>query len=387
MPVARKAYQIRLYLAANRAAFNGVVASTHKEQRRFWNIWVNYLHQNYPSFSPLLPELSFKQRLEMFGSFAVYIREGHYRSPPKPVGCEQVKVALRAISTAFVLDGLPNPMVGPERRYYLPLARQLEAYKREDPAPKPQLALPVGVLSHIFKRGLQAQSQKVRALSDLSIVAWFYLLRVGEYTYKSPSTNTRTTPFCISDVTLWCGTSQLDPTLPRHYLLQHCTAASFQLDNSKTGARNAVIHHDRTNLDICPVAAIIRRLSHIYRHTRDPNTNISAYFAHPIAHKRHLTTDHVNVFLKAIVSELPPNLYNLPKSRISSHSLRAGGALALHLNGVPAHTIQLYGRWSSSTFMLYIHTQLSCFSQGLSQQMALPVHFYNLAAPNITIMA
>jgi hypothetical protein len=43
-----------------------------------------------------------------------------------------------------------------------------------------------------------------------------------------------------------------------------------------------------------------------------------------------------------------------------------GGAVALHLNNVPAHTIQIMGRWSSDTFMTYIHSQLSSFALNLS---------------------
>ena len=82
----------------------------------------------------------------------MYIREGSYQQRPRQVKCETVQVALRAVATAYVLDGQPNPMVTTERRYYLPLARQLESWKRQDPPPKPQLALPVAALRYIRKQ-------------------------------------------------------------------------------------------------------------------------------------------------------------------------------------------------------------------------------------------
>jgi hypothetical protein len=51
---------------------------------------------------------------------------------------------------------------------------------------------------------------------------------------------------------------------------------------------------------------------------------------------------------------------------VSSHSLRAVGATALHLNGCDAKTIQILGRGNSETFLTYIHHQIAAFSLGLS---------------------
>jgi hypothetical protein len=200
---------------------------------------------------------------------------------------------------------------------------------------------------------------------------------------NTPSANTRITPFTIGDITLWNNNTPLDPTLPESYLLQHCTAATFQLDNSKTGARNATIHHYSTGSPICPIAAIVRRLSHIYCHTRDKSTLFAAYYQ-PNASKWHLTPSHVNTFPKQTAATMPLHQLNIPISRISSHSLRAGGAVALHLNNVPAHTIQIMGRWSSDTFMTYIHSQLSSFALNLSTYMSNPRPFYNVTVPQCT---
>jgi hypothetical protein len=67
----------------------------------------------------------------------------------------------------------------------------------------------------------------------------------------------------------------------------------------------------------------------------------------------------------------------IPADLISSHSLRAGGATALHLNGFDSKTIQILGRWSSDTFLTYIHHQIAAFSHGLSTSMATNIHFHN----------
>ena len=46
---------------------------------------------------------------------------------------------------------------------------------------------------------------------------------------------------------------------------------------------------------------------------------------------------------------------NIP-GNFSSHSFRIGAATVAARNGVPDHLIQALGRWSSSTYQLYIRT-------------------------------
>ena len=52
--------------------------------------------------------------------------------------------------------------------------------------------------------------------------------------------------------------------------------------------------------------------------------------------------------------------------------------MALHLNKVDTRTIQLMGRWSSDTFLLYIHQQISAFSQDLSTLMSNNINYHNI---------
>ena len=66
------------------------------------------------------------------------------------------------------------------------------------------------------------------------------------------------------------------------------------------------------------------------------------------------------------------------QSRVSSHSLRAGGAMALKLNGEADSTIKIMGRWSSDTFITYIHSQTEALTAGLSIKMAREIVFHNV---------
>ena len=76
---------------------------------------------------------------------------------------------------------------------------------------------------------------------------------------------------------------------------------------------------------------------------------------------------------------------NLEKSGITPdlvgvHSFRAGGAMALKLNGAPDTTIMKMGRWTSLTFLQYIHNQIAHLSTDLSSKMSTNLQFQNIAA-------
>ena len=65
---------------------------------------------------------------------------------------------------------------------------------------------------------------------------------------------------------------------------------------------------------------------------------------------------------------------------VGAHSLRAGGATALKLQGSSDIEIKKFGRWSSQTFTQYIHTQIAHLSKGVSTKMSKPLPFVNIAA-------
>ena len=65
---------------------------------------------------------------------------------------------------------------------------------------------------------------------------------------------------------------------------------------------------------------------------------------------------------------------------IGAHSLRAGGAMALKLHGYDDTTIMKMGRWTSLTFLQYIHNQIAHLSKDISSKMSNPLPFVNIAA-------
>ena len=93
-----------------------------------------------------------------------------------------VTEALAAISKTAELAGQQSPVYRFEETYILPVQRCIEGMRRTDPPSVPQLALPVAVIIQCYATAYATKDARQKASADLSIIAFFYLLRVGEYT-------------------------------------------------------------------------------------------------------------------------------------------------------------------------------------------------------------
>ena len=71
-------------------------------------------------------------------------------------------------------------------------------------------------------------------------------------------------------------------------------------------------------------------------------------------------------------------LHGYDLQRIGPHSLRASGAMQLKLNEASDVMVQKMGRWTSTTWLQYLHGQISCLVRGLSEKMATLVPYSNV---------
>ena len=147
------------------------------------------------------------------------------------------------------------------------------------------------------------------------------------------------------------------------------------MDNQKNSQRGSTLHHHalQHNPTHCPVKALARRVIRLRSVTHDPNITISCF-----APDQHVQPADITRSLRIIARDLGLYTAGYSPDRISSHSLRASGAMALKLAGHDSITIKKMGRWSSDTFLMYIHSQIACLSAGLSADMALPRMFSNI---------
>ena len=272
-----------------------------------------------------------------------------------------------------MLAGFPDARRPPGAHHLdLIFQRQKLAMQAQDPAVRPQLALPVSTLVKAVAMLQSQHTPKTAAIADLITIAFYYLLRVGEYTYPRQHTLTRTVQFQCQDVRLWHRGQLLSHNLPLHVLLL-ADGATLYIQNQKNGHKGDTLHHDAVTGEFCPVKALVRRLVAIRQITPTATAPLSMY---SVSH--HVQSIHISAALKkaAVMDGLPLHGYDI--RRVGPHSLRASGAMACKLNGVDQLLLQKMGRWTSTTFLTYIHAQIGQLTSGIAQRMATRLTFTNV---------
>ncbi len=264
------------------------------------------------------------------------------------------------------------------------MARALEGWRRSDPASTPQLAVPVAVPTLMFSKAQRQNNPFHHAVSDLALIAFYYLLRVGEYTQGYSSTTEksnsrkRTVNFRVRDVGFFKNNKQLPRQSPLHVLLT-ADSCTLKISNQKNGRMGQTIHHRAVhNLAACPVKALARRIHHILSNRGAPDDAICKYYHNNKA--SHITPKDMINGVRAAVQDLQLQKVGIAPDLVGVHSLRAGGAMALKLHGASDTTIMKMGRWTSLTFLEYIHNQIGYLSENLSEQMSTALPFENIAA-------
>ena len=163
--------------------------------------------------------------------------------------------------------------------------------------------------------------------------AFFGLLRSSEYTSQTPHLHTHST------------------LLLRHVsIAPDYSRASLHLPFSKTDqfGRGATVYLTSLPSTLCPVSALIHYLA-----VRSPTPGPLFLFSDG----SFLTRDR----LTRVLSDTFPL-----HSEVRTHSFRIGGATALAAAGVPEYVIRIMGRWSSDSFLRYIHVNHQAIASLLS---------------------
>ena len=249
-------------------------------------------------------------------------------------------------------------------------------FRKNDKLPVPELAVPVGVPEQMANVGLlSGATPKEQAMGDFGLIAFYYLLRVGEYTQKRKRAKTRTIQFRFSDIAFKKGNTIIPRDAPIEELLE-ATGATLRLSNQKNGIRGAMIHQSCMKGKFCPVKALVRRFVHLREHNAKANDIISTYWDH--IGKGNITDVDIRVALRRAVILLDLQKNGITSDRVGTHSLRSGGAMALKFAGAKPEEIMKMGRWSGVTFLMYIHDQIAETSEGWTQKMSTPRSYFNL---------
>jgi len=246
--------------------------------------------------------------------------------------------------------------------------------KQEDPAPRPQIALPSFVVRYVAVNLAASAIRKLHIIGNLIIMAYFFLLRVGEYT---PSTEPRqTVPLRKKDIRLWRNNKVLSNESDLMTLLS-ADAVTIGLENQKNGDRNSTVHHYSSGDSIMdPVRAVAHLVFAL--HGMPDATPLGTY-KNENGQKCRVRATHITsaIRLAAIRCDLASFGYDL--SRVGSHSLRSGGAMQLKLAGYDHDMIRKLGRWRSDTYLHYIQSQIGELTAGVASSMARLTWFHNVA--------
>ena len=131
----------------------------------------------------------------------------------------------------------------------------------------------------------KGSTEEDQAVVDLTLIAFYYLLRVGEYTLKGTRNSSKQRQqFKLKDVTFFRPgrggrLRQLPPNASAEEIML-ADSCTLKLDNQKNQWKGVCVNH-QANGDVifCPVRALGRRYLHLRRHCGgDWKIYLSVYF-------------------------------------------------------------------------------------------------------------
>ena len=272
---------------------------------------------------------------------------------------------------------------------FLPaLQVMLDGYSKADPPTRKMLPVEADVPELLVKMGYGKDGTiHTQASGDLALIAFYYLLCIGECTVKGKQNNMKQSKqmvqFKLEDVKFFkknkMGTLVCLPNNAPEALVLTADSATLKLDNQKNGWKGVCLHQEANGEPfLCPVRALARRTLHLRNHDTGGKTLLSAFFHKG---KRYdVCGEAISKSLKLAATILMyPSTRGIPIDRIDTHSLRSGGANALALSGYSDTQIQKMGRWKGATFKEYIREELACYSAGMTTNMKRNFKFVNIS--------
>jgi hypothetical protein len=165
----------------------------------YWRAWTAHCRLYHNNLSTRPTSSKTTNRLL---TFAVAMQEGQYGLGDQ-VKAQSVERALRHVAQRLVLDGHPDPRQASlgQHSLDLPIVWLIKRFRDKDLPPQPKLAIPISTITALSKN--YRMTPHLEAVTDLVIIAFFYLLRVGEYTMPHRASTKRTIPLWDCDIRLW----------------------------------------------------------------------------------------------------------------------------------------------------------------------------------------
>ena len=186
-----------------------------------------------------------------------------------------MSAALTAVGQTIALAHEVNPVKLNNSKELVPrLSEMLSGFRKVDPPTMKKMPVEVDIPELLAQTGMECDATELtKAVGDLALITFYYLLRVGEYTVKRSRNNTKQTKqFKLSDVQFFKSTGKghlrrLSRLAPDAQIMA-AASATLKLDNSKNGWKGVCVHQEANGEEhLCCVRALARRFCYIRKMT------------------------------------------------------------------------------------------------------------------------
>eukprot|EP00956_Cyclotella_meneghiniana_P004585 scaffold5646_cov36-Cyclotella_meneghiniana.AAC.2 len=313
---------------AHKTVSKGVSSGRASSAIEHYQQWLSFTDEL--GLDPFLE--AFTDKVPFLQVFRQQIREGELALNKDLIRARSVEDYLWSVAQAFLAMGPEDPHLNTAGKTDFRISPMIVAWKKEDPPAHRVKPIPIQVIQRIafIAQSLPEAAHILRATADMIIIAFFYLLRPGEY-IDSPSD---TTPFTFGDVQLVLGHHRLDLLTCLIALLKEACGGSLTFTTQRNGITN--------------------------EHNAPPHSPVARVFT-PTG-VQHVTSSLITKTLRNAVKFLGHDLGFLPEPQ-------AAGAMALLVSGIDTDIVQLLGRWQSDEMFRYLHLTAEPFTCDLASRM------------------
>jgi len=340
---------------------SGVVPSNAAAANAHWRLWFSFCSEL--SIDPSLQE--FEDPIPFLQVFAQRYRTGAINTSQRPVRSRTVEGALRSVGQTLASVGSPDPRLTPQGHIDFRLKRMFSSFSKADDPPARVKPVPVPVLQHVMSQAVLSQDPFNLACADMICLAFYFLLRPGEYT----GTTCDTQPFQLRDVRFFLGSLSINHTTATPDHLHTANFVTLEFTTQKNSVRGEIIGLGRSgDPHFCPVASAVRRVLHLRQFLASPAQPLASFFDPVQLRLVRLRPADLTASLRLAVAVLGA-AYHFAPTDVSARSLRAAGAMALLCANVDSDRIRLIGRWRSDEMLRYLHVQAEPVMRNFSSRM------------------
>jgi hypothetical protein len=187
-----------------------------------------------------------------------------------------VEDGLRAVGQVHAQLRPPDPRKDSHDGIYFWIQRQIKAYKKDDAPPKCVKPVPIIIIIFIAAQAFgDTCSEEEMTIADIITIAFFFLLRPGEYT----GTLSDDAAFKMQDFGLYIQGCKLDLFAASTAEVKSATSASYTFTTHKNGNQNEKLVQGLSGDPwCCPVKATVRCVLLHQRHKASLAIPVASFY-------------------------------------------------------------------------------------------------------------